>query len=162
MDPVSQLDLATRTQVYQWAYRLLQNHHDALDATQEVMLRALARAAGGIEDATAWLRRVTINYCLDVLRRRRAQPAASAIEPVEHRAPAGDLAARELHAAITAALADLSEQQRTVLVAKVYDRQTFAEIAAGLGISTSSAKTHYVRALHALRPRLTAFQEVSS
>lgn len=37
-----------RAQVYAWAYRLVQNHHDALDVTQEVFIkwwRALAYAA---------------------------------------------------------------------------------------------------------------------
>jgi hypothetical protein len=34
-------DRLTQQKVYGWAYRLLQNHDDALDAAQEVMLRGV-------------------------------------------------------------------------------------------------------------------------
>jgi DNA-directed RNA polymerase specialized sigma24 family protein len=55
----------------------------------------------------------------------------------------------------------LSERQRAVLVAKVFDDETFAEIAAGMEMSVSSAKTHYIRALRALRASLETFREVA-
>jgi RNA polymerase sigma-70 factor (ECF subfamily) len=153
-----QLDPDTRTLVYRWAYRVLQNHHDALDATQEVLLRVYSRTTEGIDDASAWLRRVTVNYCLDMIRRRR--PSVEAPEVADSRPPGAAADARELHDAVVTALADLSDQQRAVIVAKVYDQQTFADIAAGLGISASSAKTHYFRALRAMRSSLASFGDV--
>ena len=55
---------------------------------------------------------------------------------------------------IAAAMDKLSEVQRGVLVAKVYDEMTFAEIAAELDLALSTVKTHYLRAVRAVRDRL--------
>ena len=58
-----------------------------------------------------------------------------------------------LDAAATA-LRKLTEIQRAVLVAKVYDTMTFAQIAAELDLAVSTVKTHYLRAVRALRNQL--------
>lgn len=156
--------------IYRWAYRLLQDHHDALDATQGVLVKLLAQAPSppAPERRMAWLRRVTINHCVDLIRGRR--PAVEAAREARAAAAAGGSAgereiAREPGAEesalrverrerIALALDDLSETQRQVLVAKVYDEETFSDIARALDISVSSAKTHYLRALRKLRDSL--------
>lgn len=157
-DDAKMTDVDT-AQIYGWAYRLLQNHHDALDATQEVLLRWIA-AGQRASHRRAWLRRTTFNHCIDLLRiRRRRSITSDAVEPADHdaqNAPARD----ELQQAIADSLHRLTEQQRTVIIAKVYDRQTFAEIAADMGLATSTIKTHYVRALAALRDPLKSFVEI--
>ncbi len=154
-------DRATHQKVYGWAYRLLQNHDDALDAAQEVMLRGLRQSADRMDNPGAWLRRVTINHCVDLIRRRRPMQTLRPVAADDDDAPErqSDLAA--LRRAVVDGLAELSDRQRAVLVAKVFDGETFAEIAAGLGMSVSSAKTHYLRGLRALRPALRAFREVT-
>lgn len=147
--------------IYGWAYRLLQNHHDALDATQEVLLRWIA-AGQRATHRRAWLRRTTFNHCIDLLRIRRRRPTASdAIDPTDDQsqyAPDRD----ELRWAIADGLHRLTDQQRAVIIAKVYDRQTFAKIAADMGLAISTIKTHYIRALAALREPLRAFVETES
>ena len=55
---------------------------------------------------------------------------------------------------VLCALRDLSEQQRLVVISKVFDDQTFQAISDDLGISVSSVKTHYLRALKHLRAQL--------
>ena len=42
-----------------------------------------------------------------------------------------------------------------MLIAKVYDGLTFAQIAAELKLAVPTVKTHYLRALSAVRDRLT-------
>ena len=49
------IDQVLQGRVYGWAYRLLQNHHDALDATQEVLLRALRQPGRDVRRPAAWL-----------------------------------------------------------------------------------------------------------
>lgn len=58
----------------------------------------------------------------------------------------------------------LTEMQRLVLVAKAVEELTFAALADDLGISIPTAKTHYRRAIDAVRLRLheTDLQERSS
>jgi len=55
---------------------------------------------------------------------------------------------------IAAALDRLTDIQRSVLVAKVYDEMTFAEIAAEMSVAVSTVKTHYLRAVQVVRDRL--------
>jgi len=144
---------ATRTRVYQWAYRLLQNHHDALDATQDVLIKWLRYAGREIESGEAWLRRTTVNHCIDLIRKHRPMSIGDASSSLPERdnrsATDGDLRDR-----IAAGLSRLTDSQRAVVVAKVYDGQRFTTIAESLGVSVSTVKTHYVRGLRALRASL--------
>lgn len=148
---------SAKAQIYRWAYRLLQNEHDALDATQAVLLKALTAPATNGERQRAWLRKVTINYCIDQIRRRR-----EVVEQVEIASPGpaevSELERAEQRERIAAALQNLSDTQRIVLLAKVHDQETFEDIARSLNISGSSVKTHYVRALQKMRRQLAAYQ----
>jgi len=153
-----EVDEVAATHIYGWAYRLLQDHHDALDATQEVLLRWVAGGRSA-RNRRAWLRRTTINHCIDLLRLRRRRIAAFRDEVLIDK-PDFAPARRELHLAIADSLHRLPRRQRDVIVAKVYDHQTFAAIADDMGISVSTVKTHYVRALAALREPLKAYVEL--
>jgi RNA polymerase sigma-70 factor (ECF subfamily) len=65
--------------VFAVCYGILVNLHDAEDATQETMLRSLAKAAHRMapEQVGPWIVRVARNLCIDRLRRRKRRgPAA--------------------------------------------------------------------------------------
>ena len=143
------IDASVRAQVYRWAYRFLHNHHDALDATQEVLLKWFRSGGEGIANPRAWLRRMTTNHCIDLIRRERRTERGEA-ELIDTDTPLATAGREELRLRIAAALDRLSEQQRHVLVAKVYDGQTFAGIGDSMGLAVSTVKTHYVRALRAM------------
>ncbi len=145
-------------QVYGWAYRLLGRHHDALDVVQDVFLRWDAQCAREApKRPRGWLRRVTVNRAIDLQRRRQGGSDASdeAMASVATRDEVGGRIDRKmLREDITMALDRLSDVQRSVLVAKVYDEMTFAAIAAELELALSTVKTHYLRAVRAVRDRL--------
>ena len=152
------IDETIQAQIYSWAYRFLRNHHDALDATQEVLVKWLRVRHQGVESRQAWLRKTTTNHCIDLLRKRRA-PAFTPPEPVSHETPFRQVAQEELQHLVTTGLSRLSEQQRAVVVAKVYDSETFASIAASMRLSVSSVKTHYIRGLRAMRDALKGYHK---
>lgn len=145
--------------VYRWAFRVLGRHEDALDVVQEVFLvwnRESRR--GNLRTHRGWLRTTTVNRAIDVKRRRRVADAAK-FQAGAHRStdsPHASLASEhaDLQASLTAALAELTASQLAVLTAKIYDEMTFGEIANELGISVPTAKTHYLRALRAMRDKL--------
>ena len=62
---------------------------------------------------------------------------------------------RETARDVAAALGTLTQQQRSVVIAKVYDGLTFARIAEQMDLATPTVKTHYLRALQNLRKKLT-------
>lgn len=141
-----------RARIYRWAFRILRNHEDALDATQNVLVRALATGIDA-QRPMAWLRRVTVNHCIDLVRGRR--PAGGAVEELAGAAGTAETAAsHERRRRIAEALAALTPHQRAVLVAKAVDQETFQQIADSLGMAPSTAKTHYLRALQHMRDRL--------
>ncbi len=145
--------------VYGWAYRLLGRHHDALDVVQDVFLRWDKQCAEAPPPRPrGWLRRVTVNRAIDMCRSRRADgdrltklPVRSVAEPLRL-AETADMEA--LRGDIAAAFDPLTDIQRGVLIAKVYDGLTFARIAAEHELALSTVKTHYLRAVRAVRNRL--------
>ncbi len=141
-----------RARVYRWAFRLLQNEHDALDATQNVLLKALRVPPAELDRRTAWLRRITINHCIDEIRQRR--PTPTLVDTADDAGPDDTLEQAERSARITAALQDLTDLQRVVLLAKAHDGESFESIARSLDMSASSVKTHYLRALRKMHAKL--------
>ncbi|HUU85998.1 MAG TPA: RNA polymerase sigma factor [Phycisphaerae bacterium] len=149
-----------RAQVYAWAYRLVQNHHDALDVTQEVFLKwwRAHTTSDAPKNAIGWLRRVTVNLAIDAIRStagrsdaRNRAPHAPDPTPAD---PTEESTRRETALQVATALEALTDRQRAVVVAKVYDACTFARIAEQMGMSVPTVKTHYLRALRALRHTL--------
>lgn len=147
-----------RRSVYAWAFRLLGNHHEALDVTQEVFVKwwRAHREQRLPDNPVGWLRRVTINHSINVIRAEsRTIDLQHVHRPVAITPPA-EAERREAAACIADALQSVSEQQRGVLFAKVYDGCTFARIAQQMGLAVPTVKTHYVRALQAVRRKLSA------
>ena len=150
-------------EVYGWAFRLLGRHHDALDVVQDVFLRWDAQCAQHApKQPRGWLRRVTLNRAIDLRRRRLTAPEPQAfayaesarVETRSSQRPEARLDQEVLRDDIATALDRLSDVQRGVLVAKVYDEMTFAQIAGELDLAPSTIKTHYLRAVRAVRDRL--------
>ncbi len=143
--------------VYGWAFRFLGHHHDALDVVQDVFLRWNAQCSRALpRQPRGWLRRVTLNRVIDV--RRMRKPAIDVEDGIvivtEDSTPGSRLDQETLCGDVATALDQLTEMQRGVLVAKVYDEMTFSQIADELGIGVPTAKTHYLRAIRATRDRL--------
>jgi RNA polymerase sigma-70 factor, ECF subfamily len=141
--------------------RVVARHEDALDVTQDVCLKWLTRGdSERLMNARAWLRTVTVNRALDVVRARklRAGESQEMLELTEKGPGPGDrVELGEMQVFVRNALLNLTENQRAVLVAKVFDGETFAEIAQGMGLAVPTVKTHYVRALAALEPELRKY-----
>ncbi len=157
--------------VYGWAYRILGRHHDTLDVVQDVFLKWDRQCTSETpRSPRGWLRRVTVNLAIDAHRRRQVAPSpmdGSTLDTADGTSAgalgasngqpesAVDVVDREtLRDDIAAALRALSDAQQAVLVAKVYDDLTFAAIAADLDLAVSTVKTHYLRAIRAVRDRL--------
>ena len=145
-----------RQDVYGWAYRLLGRHHDAQDASQDVFLRWLLQSRRTVPDnPRGWLRQVTVNRAIDLLRARRpADPAADAAMLPAPSAELDETERHELRRDIANAIGSVTQAQRGVLIAKMYDGLTFAQIAAEMELAIPTVKTHYLRALTAVRDAL--------
>jgi RNA polymerase sigma-70 factor (ECF subfamily) len=154
----TELVLLTSPQVFALARRLVGNEHDASDVLQETYLRAFRAIARyrGESAVTTWLYRITANCAATHLHRRRWSRIADVDEALVVADPrvveAGDRSGdREL---LRAALADLPDLLRAVVVLRdVYDLPHEA-IAKELGISRGAAKVRLHRARVRLRELL--------
>jgi RNA polymerase sigma-70 factor (ECF subfamily) len=148
---------------YRIARDLLGDAAEAEDAVQE----ALARACTGMDrlrDAAAidgWFYTVLTNHCMRTLRRRRWMSVWSRLwsttaleeEPAQP-GPDRQLADAQGNARLLLALDQVAPRQRAALVLRYGHDLSVDEIAALLGISSGSVKTHLVRGLERLRSAL--------
>lgn len=144
--------------------QLTRNEADTRDLLQEVFVK-LARDAtllDGLREERAFLIRLAHNAAVDLMRRRgtrdktRENFAAEFDSPF---APAGDPDAAAFQAELAAALAALPPEQRAVAHLKLWERLTFEQIAAALGISPNTAASRYRYAIDKLRGRLRPLYE---
>jgi RNA polymerase sigma-70 factor (ECF subfamily) len=136
---IARLDRAARL--------ILRDPELARDAVQEAFIRAW-RDLPGLRDLDrydAWLHRLTVNACLDLVRKRQRRPAE--VELVEIDMPpgsdvAGTIANRDL---LDAALLRLDPSHRAVVVLHYFLGMPLPDVATALRIPHGTAKSrlHY-------------------
>jgi RNA polymerase sigma factor (sigma-70 family) len=127
---------------------------DAEDVVQEAFVR-FWRSRGRVAEPVGYLYACVRNCALDWQRGRRRtsrrEEASARPEETLFEAP---LEQEERRAAIEASLTRLPDEQREVLVLKIWGGLSFAQIAAALDISTNTAASRYRYALAKLREQL--------
>lgn len=153
------------------ARRLLRHEQDAQDAVQDGLLAAFTALPTfrGESRLSTWLHRIVVNAALTQMRRRRRHPEES-IEPLlptftddGHHATAvrswnaseATLLRQETRAAVRAAIDQLPESYRTVLVLRDIEEYTTHDVAMFMGVTTNATKVRLHRARQALVTRLT-------
>ncbi len=148
--------------VYAAALRSSASPEDAADITQEVFLRAwksLDTFRGNSGFAT-WLFRITANMCVDFARRRQSQPQTQALTveddferpiPDNNPTPEEHLDNMELGRELAAALNEVSEDHRRIVLLRDVSGLSYTEIADALEISEGTVKSRLSRARLALR-----------
>jgi RNA polymerase sigma-70 factor, ECF subfamily len=152
----AELVRAHQRRAYAVARAIVLDHHDAEDAVQDGFLhayRALARFRPG-EPFGAWLHRIVANAALDLQRRRKVRTAGVLPETVAlpFRDPGES---DELRRQLRAALEQLSERQRWVIVLHDVEGFRHAEIGEMLGIPEGTARSDLHHARAALRRMLS-------
>jgi len=144
---------------------------EAMDLVQDAMIRLVRKYAGRPEREWAPLFfRILTNRVRDSQRRRavrnrviswfggdgedgRPDPVAEAPDPASG-APDEQLEMRETMAVLEAAIRALPARQQEAFMLRNFEGLDVAATAAAMGCSEGSVKTHYSRAVHALRARL--------
>ena len=133
---------------------------DAEDIVQEAFVRFWRSPRRNQGEAPvqlfAMVRRAGLDQVRSRARRRlREQRAAAGEDEAAWFSPMDGNDGRD--AEIQAALRLLSDEQREVVVLKIWGELTFEQIGASLDISPNTAASRYRYALEALRRRLTTF-----
>lgn len=151
--------------VFRLAFRMTGNESDAEDIVQETFMKAykqLNRYESRSSFGT-WLYRIASNCSLDLMRARKIRQHASAsdgeqdpLRSVASAAPGPDRLALsgEVRQRMSAAMAELSQQERTAFVLRHFEGLSIEEISGMLGVGGNAAKHSIFRAVQKLRRAL--------
>jgi RNA polymerase sigma-70 factor (ECF subfamily) len=142
-------------QIYALAFKMVRNQDDAADIAQDVFLKAY-EVLGTFKKQSSfhtWLYRITVNFCINYLRRDKAQyhveletyhavQAAEAFETMD---------TMELQEELNNAIKNLPEKQQTTILLRVCEGLPYKDIAHILGCSVGTVKANYFHAVKNLR-----------
>ena len=152
--------------VYNLARRVLYNPEDAKDAAQEIMIKIFKnlRKCRDANSLTAWIGKISVNTCLDELRRRKTNATYSldleletedgAIEaeiPSGESTPEEILARKETAGDIRAALDTLAPEHKALVVLRDIYGYSYTEMADFTGVDLGTVKSRLNRARLRLR-----------
>ncbi|HYF79390.1 MAG TPA: sigma-70 family RNA polymerase sigma factor [Symbiobacteriaceae bacterium] len=143
--------------LYRTAWAILGNEADAGDAVQETTIRAYRafdQLKGGAVAFPAWIRRILVNTCTQIIRKR------TRVIPVERPEDLSDEKAADMDLAMEGdvwdAVRDLDERYRAVVVLRFLNDMQLEDIATALDIPLGTVKSRLHTALKLLRTKLQA------
>jgi RNA polymerase sigma-70 factor (ECF subfamily) len=153
--------------VYNLAYRFTSNCEDAYDISQEVFIKVF-KSLSKLRSSSAfdvWLRRVTVNACMDHLRQRSNEQILDNLSDLNHEYIAGGdnelpdepVENGELQRVISRAVDQLPKRQKRVFILRHYEGLSLKEIAKTLNCSLGTVKAHLFRATRRLRKILLPY-----
>lgn len=153
------------TMLHRVAYRMTGDASEAEDVAQEALLRLWRDAdrwQPGMSGTGAWLHRVTVNLCLDRLRKRRFGSDAEVPDRADDAPLApGVIEAEQLRAATVAAIAALPDRQRAAIVLTYYEEISNQEAADTMDMNIKAFESLLLRARTALRSALCDLREAA-
>jgi RNA polymerase sigma-70 factor (ECF subfamily) len=163
-DPQAFNELVGRHRDRLWAVamRTTGDPDEAADALQDALISAFRRADQFRGDAavTTWLHRIVVNASLDRLRRRAVRTTQPLPDDLEHLPgaviadPNDAMERRETQLAITAALAELPDDQRDAVMLVDVEGWSIEDAAAQLGCPPGTVKSRCFRGRAKLAKRL--------
>lgn len=141
-------------QVYWVIRKIVQDHDETDDITQEVFIKVYSALKEFREESNlfTWLYRIATNYAINYTRKVKVRNTVSVetvVEPIE----SGDKSADEVmdektrRKILVEAIETLPAQQRAVFNMRYYDELPYDEIAGILGKSVGGIKANYFHAV---------------
>ena len=164
--------------IFQLTFRYLGNYDEAGDLTQETFIRAYRAwdTFRGDSQVYTWLYRIALNLCHNrqkkLQRRQRTEGVSLDVPPEKSSGeentqvteiadnsavPWRDLERRELNRQLFAALQELPENYRTVILLRDIEGLTYEEIAEVTSSTLEAIKSRLFRARNQLRQRLSIY-----
>ena len=147
---------AYQTTVYNLAYRMLNNPGEAEEAAQEAFIRAYTRLETykPAHKFSTWMLSITSNYCIDIIRKRRALllsideplPPHPALMSDRARGPEPQLLMGEQQDMVQTLLQELAPDYRQAVVLRYWYDMSYEEIAEMMDTTISAIKSRLFRA----------------
>jgi RNA polymerase sigma-70 factor (ECF subfamily) len=152
--------------VYSVAYGMVRNPDDAMDMTQEAFIKAYKNLESfqGSASFYTWIYRITVNLCIDHIRRHRRVQTVDYDDKFRHDEddvldgadllpssmggnPAKELGRKELAEQLQRALDSLSPNHRTAILLREVQGLSYEEMAEAMNINkgTVMSRLHHAR-----------------
>ena len=130
--------------LFRCAVALIENEADAEDVLHAVFARLATKSGLTVADPRAYLLRAVRNECVSHRRRSRRLRLLPLVEDVPGTVPGAAHGVNE-------ALTRLAPHLRELVILRVYEGMTFAEIACATGLPRTTARERYGQAIERLR-----------
>jgi RNA polymerase sigma-70 factor (ECF subfamily) len=147
---------AYQTPVFNLAYRMLGVAEEAEQAAQEAFIRAWMHldSYDPAHKFSTWLLSITSNYCIDLIRKQRAQllslddplPAHPALNSEPSAGPEPQAVQQEQEQLVQRLLASLPDDYRQTVVLRYWYDMSYEEIAEVMQTTVSAIKSRLFRA----------------
>lgn len=150
----------TSQRLVRYAVAISRNQHDAEDAVQAALARVASEPHRLCRASQPWpyLLQMVRNQALLTMRKKRRLRFFADLRDLFTRCPVDELEREEVHRAVWEALRRLPTPQAEVVVLKIWEEMTYAQIAEVLTISPDTAASRYRYAMRKLSGILAAEQ----
>ena len=149
--------------VYNLAYHFTRNYEDAYDISQEVFIK-IFKSLSKLKNRSAfgmWLRKITVNTCIDHLRQRPDEEALDTSSYTSggrsantRKMPDSPVEIAELRSVIAKAVGRLPRKQKAVFILRHYEDISLEKIAETLACPVGTVKANLFHATRRLRKLL--------
>jgi RNA polymerase sigma-70 factor (ECF subfamily) len=141
--------------IYAALRRLVRQHEDADDLTQECFVRAFQhlREFDLHRSFYPWLYRIGINLAISFMRKRKWRSAVDSVDvfPTAEGNPQVHAETQEFYQALENAIAKLPAEQRSILLLRTREDMSYQEMSETLGIELGTVMSRLARAREKLR-----------
>ena len=158
---LEELLFAYEKRVYNIALRYMGSEADAYDMAQEALIKIYKRikAFKGDSSFSSWVYRVTVNTCLDGLRRRKKNvvslestiEAGASYSDEKNDTPEESAVRKELQSRVQQAINTLSADHKSVIILRDINGLSYEEVAVMLSVSVGTVKSRINRARQKLK-----------
>lgn len=154
--------------IYNFGYKFFMDHDLAMEVSQRTFI-SMCKGLPSLQEASRfrpWLYKIAVNHCREEVRRRKGNRSLPFEAVWNHEAensptwessrqrhdnPERQFQHRELAEILQQALAQLSDEQREVVIMKEYEGLKFREIAEILNLSENTVKSRVYYGLDGLK-----------
>lgn len=146
----------TSLRLVRYATTLTRNQHDGEDAVQTALVKVAARpeVLASAQNPWGYLLRMVRNEALQIVRKRKRWSILKDLSDLLIRRRVDELEQEDSRRMIWSALRELPTEQAEVVVLKIWEGFTFAEIAAMLDIPPATSASRYRYAMERLETKL--------
>ncbi len=163
--------------VYNIAYRMFNNEEDAKDMAQEVFIKVYKNISKFDENSkfSTWVHRITVNTCIDEIRKRKGKETSSIDEIIElddnsvkkqyinnTPTPEETLISKENIESLKQSINNLSETHKTLIVLRDIQGLSYSDIADITDSSLGTVKSRLARARTQLKNIIMNNKELSN